>query len=406
MAVSTKVGSFSKPAATGSQVITGVGFIPKAIIFWGAGSNQTSGTWDADIRSFIGFTTGAANSFCSAATSADASGTSATARRMAAKAITAVDASAALSFEADLTSLDADGFTLNWTNVTATAAEVVMYMAIGGADITNAKVVNWTTPTAVGNKAVTGVGFIPDLVLNSSALATAIPQSSGNGYLNFGAMNKHGQQWANSIVAQHNFNPSNTTRFQQTDAGYVSGEINETVFQQAHFVSMDADGFTTNFANTVGIAYNAISLCLKGVSSKIGAFAKTTAAAPAAQSITRVGFTPKAVLFSGTTAQAQGAPITQGIWEMGASDGTSSRLASLSDIDAVTPTQADSIFYNDAVLTTLAGNGAAALTKGAVTSFDADGFSLSMNPNQATASEHLYLAIGDAGVNTLPSKVG
>lgn len=408
MPLLTKVGSFTKIGATGTQSITGVGFTPKAIIFWTTGSASASGTWQSHVFSTLGFTTGPTNSFAVAATSEDAIATSNTGRRMAAKAITNSNTGgSAAEYEADLASFDADGFTLNWT-LNAPRNPVINYLALGGSDITGAKVVNWTTPTAVGNKAVIGAGFSPDLVLHTSAGDLTALGSAVQAYTNLGIMNKHGQQWANGAAMEDARSPANTGRGQQTDACIAIANTDGTAFQQqAHFVSMDADGFTTNFSNIASVASQVISLCLKGVSSKIGAFAKTTAAAPAAQSITRTGFTPKAVLFSDQRFAASGIPQINAFWGVGAYDGISQRSATSIDADAVNPTLVDSIFYSDAVIGPGGHSNSVPITttKGAAASLDTDGFSLSFNPNEAVDTEILYLAIGDAGTNTFPTNI-
>lgn len=405
MPLLTKVGSFNKINVTGQQAVTGVGFTPKAIIFWASGAGPTSGTWETQNHGMLGFTTGPTNSFAVGTFGSDGASTTDTTRRMAAKCIAFPDSTSGSWGDADLVSFDADGFTINWTaNVAGSLTDsAINYMVLGGSDITGAKIVNWAQPTAVGNLSVAGVGFKPDLVLHAHIGGAAPPVTHTFTRFNFGAMNKHGQQWTNAVASADAVSPSNTSRWQQTDACLGQIDEGEVLRSQAHFVSMDTDGFTLNFSSQVG-AVSTISLCLKGVSSKIGAFPKTTAAAPAAQSITRCGFLPKAVLFSNTQDAAKAAPIIHAIWGLGAATATDQRLVHLVDLDASNPTQVDSLFRSDASI--YMGAPAATDAQGSLTGMDADGFSVSFSPNHAQETEVLFLALGDAGVSTYPTRVG
>lgn len=405
MALLTKVGSFNKNNGTGAQAVTGIGFTPKAILFWTfQPSGWVSGTWAPGYSALFGMTAGPANSYCVQTTADDNVGTAAGARRTSAKAIAATNNIASgLRFEADLQSFDADGFTLNWTSNAGGGADLIYYLALGGSDITNAKAVDWTTVVAAGNKAVTGVGFKPDLVVHASATNTTLSASALHGFFSVGAMNKHGQQFFNSFSAL-NLNPSSTSRWQQTDAaiGYVEG--GEVVHNQAHFVSMDTDGFTTYFPAPDATAYHNISLCLKGVSSKIGAFIKPAGAGPLAREVGHCGFTPKAVLVSTTGASPQDASTANATWGFGATDGTNHRAGLITDGDAVSPTQADGVGYTDSPLAVHGGLGVTG-SKVTAVGLEDDGFIFVFGTNDATESEIAYLALGDAGVNTYPIRV-
>lgn len=403
MALSTKVGSFTKPTVTGNQSITGVGFTPKVIMVWTAGANLASGVWTSYYFSCLGFSSGPTNSYSCASNSRDAVTTANTSRAMTTNLITIVD-SGTLYDQASLVSFDADGFTINWSviNNGVAGAVVFNYLVLGGTDITNAKVVNWTGAGANGNQAVTGVGFKPDLVFHA-ANGMSAGTSGTVGRIIFGAMNKHGQQWSNGNTANSGVNPSDTARYQQTDACYVApASDGSTVQGQAHFSSMDTDGFSVYWSTFLGAP--TISLCIKGVSSKLGTFTKTTATQPASQSVTHVGFQPKAILNSHVTDAAKSGPAQNAYWGLGVFDGTSQRAVELGDNDAVSPTQAKSIYRTDGVINIASTAGSTAVV-GSATSLDGDGFTLSFNPNTAGTHEILYLALGDAGVDTFPQRV-
>ena len=342
------VGSFTKISGptTGNQDIV----IPRdmtaaaagtwAIIFWTAGSDQASGTWDAGYESCIGFTTGAVNSFSKSATSTDAVATASCSRESEAFCIDLV-AIGGVEKQASFVSFpDSSHMRLNWvvnTNDALFNTIVINYMVLSG--LTGAKVINWTSPATAIDKIVTGVGFSPDLVLSS------IYNSSGDAQNTIGLMNKHGQQWANGFYGT-NGNPSNTSRGQQTDATLYSVGYNDSNTVQTHFKSMDADGFTVNFSAVNPNESSSISLCLKGLSSKIGAF--TAPVAPASQVIdTRQGFIPKGALFSGIGLFSTSAPAAGAVWSLGATDLTNHRAVALVDVDNVSPTQVKSVGYSD-----------------------------------------------------------
>jgi len=157
------VGSFTKStsAAPVTQAVAhGVGSAPKAIIFWTNGKTSTS--LGSGFLYGFGMTDGTTSK--SIATSSDDNqSTSRASRRIANKALTIINGSGTLQAEADLQSVDATNFTLNWTTNDSTGY-VVHFIAIGGSRI-SAKVLGWTMATATGNQAVTGIGFRPDVVI-------------------------------------------------------------------------------------------------------------------------------------------------------------------------------------------------------------------------------------------------
>lgn len=406
MALSTKVGSFTKPSVTGNQVITGVGFQPKAIVVWTAGSNSASGTWTSYYFNVIGFSTGPSNSYCTAASSRDASTAANTSRASTTGLITIVDSNT-LYDQAGLVSFDSDGFTINWSTINNGVAGAVVfnYLALGGSDITNAKIQNWYAPGATGNQSVTGVGFKPDLVFHIGVGTSALGSSSTS-RASFGVMNKSGQQFSNSVASLNGANPSDTSRYQQTDAAIAMVDASATTIQaQGHYASMDADGFTINWSTVVPFSgAQFFSLCIKGISSKVGSFVKSGAAAPAAQSITRCGFFPKGVMFSMIDGGVAANGLVTASWGLGATDGTSSRAAHFFDSDNTTPTRAKSVYVNDRAVIGSIGTGAVSIDASATATIVPDGFNLTWSPNDTGTADIAYIALGDAGVDTFPSK--
>src|SRR3990167_5055521 len=174
MAFSAKVVAFnvSTAAAGNTQAITGVGFQPKAVIFWWSGRTDSTDTVGRlSMLSGVGICN-ASNSRVVAQGSADAAADSDTAALARSDScIAPINGAAAGQGRMSLSSMDSDGFTLS-IGIQMTAAYRVHYLALGGTDLTNAAVGGWTTPGATGNQSVTGVGFQPDFILMLSMATT------------------------------------------------------------------------------------------------------------------------------------------------------------------------------------------------------------------------------------------
>jgi hypothetical protein len=323
-----------------------------------------------------------------------------TSTRIALKALTLVQWGEVTVAEADLSSWDDTTFTLNWTTNDA-GPYVIHYIAIGGSNV-SAKVVDWTMATAVGNKSVTGVGFQPDVVFHAhggTGVTAALPVSVSEAAFGLGVMDFSGDQWALSNLSIDGSNSSDTQRGQQTNAALFAFSSNFTVQKKAAWVSMDTDGFTVNFSNTGSTAAARVfSLALKGVNAKPGAFNKATAAAPASQPITGVGFTPSLVFLASTQATTQANATAHTRLGLGASDGTSQGSSAFEDLDgAGTPTSA-AIDKTSKVFVKVDNNTPAIDAEADLTARGTDGFTLNWTANDAVATEILYLSLAPLAV--------
>ncbi len=327
-------GSFAKSTATGNQVIAhGLGVTPKAIIFWTTGRNNES--FGTSFHYSFGATDGT-NSRCSSAASLDNAGTTNGSRRISTTPITIVEWGETVIAEASFVSWNATNVTLNWTT-NNNQAYVIHFSAIGGSDV-SASVVGWTMPTDPGNFSVTGVGFRPSLVIHShvgSGYTGAVGSSATNAAIATGVMDSQGDIWSSEILIVDNVGTSDTQRNQSTAACFTAINNGLGVTKQATLASMDANGFTMNFSVANDNAARAFSLALRGLNSQTGAFNKSTAAAPASQSITGVGFTPTFVMFSSFMDTAQGSPVAEGRYGIGGSDGTSEGSSTFQDTNGV-----------------------------------------------------------------------
>ncbi|MFH0923975.1 MAG: hypothetical protein V1825_04560, partial [Candidatus Falkowbacteria bacterium] len=135
-ALSFKKGSFAKKTSTGTQPIAGVGFQPKAIIFYW--TNQTAEGISNTSYYGTGFASSttaerAISSWSDDGTSSDSGRKGSQTYCVMIQLINGGDGGTA-----ELNSFDVDGFTLNWVTADA-SAYIIHYVALGGADITNAQ---------------------------------------------------------------------------------------------------------------------------------------------------------------------------------------------------------------------------------------------------------------------------
>jgi hypothetical protein len=133
-----KVGSFAKITTTGSQTITGLGFQPKAIIFYWS-RNTANATAQVPRSQGVGFTD-CTNQRAVAIAEDDNAGTSNAGRYRTESNVIVIlsDGTPTVGSRATFTSCNSDGFTINWA-VSEARADIINYIAIGGPDVTNVK---------------------------------------------------------------------------------------------------------------------------------------------------------------------------------------------------------------------------------------------------------------------------
>ena len=381
-ATGAKTATASNDADTGNTYTMALRAAPAGTAYFGFG--MTDGTTSRSVST----------------SSQDAVNNSNASTRMANKVLTLVRWGEVVVAEADLSSWNDTTFTLNWTTNDA-ASYVIHYIAIGGTDI-SAKVVDWTMATAVGNKAVTGVGFQPDVVFNAHGghtLTAALPTNVNVGAFGLGVMDFDGDQWAFANWTVDNSGTSNTQRGQQTNAALYSFQQGLNVQKKAAWVSMDADGFTMNFSNTASnAAARVFSLALKGVNVKPGAFLKTAAAAPAPQAITGVGFTPRLIMLASVQSTTQANPVAHSRFGLGASDGGTEGSSAVQDQDARRVTIVDAIDKTSKIFVKVNNSTPVIDAEADLASRGSDGFTLNWTTNDAVQTEILYLAMAPLAV--------
>lgn len=403
MALSAKASVFTANTATGNQSVSGLGFTPKLVCFWGG--NLTADGSGAGGNQFFGTAASSSQRFAVATAVDDGVGTSNTGIDYEQNAciVLLTDGTPTQDAKADFVSMDADGFTINWSDAPAAAVKV-NYWAVGGADITNVEVGAWTGPTTTGlpkDHPKTGMSFQPDVVLmvpprNRTAVGTATVAS-----IDLSAFTKFGgsfQQGGMSAITNDAVSTAATKTYERTDKALVA--VSTAIVLEAAAVSFNTDGWTLNFStvatNSILIPYIAI----KGGQWKAGSDTSPTSTGSSVKS--GIGFTPKLLFTFGNYNAANSALATQSLNSSigAASSATDARATGIgvSATGLVAKNQAANAKVISAITSTPATSVEAALT-----SLDSDGWTLNFGTVQGTAREYLWLTAGVA--STPPGNV-
>jgi len=126
-----KVGTETQKTSTGTKATTGVGFAPKGVMF-GSHCDTTTNSVIATARLMFGVSTGASNNTCLWTGDTDnvADAVADTIMSATKCLVMGTEGTPTTNAEADIDSLDSDGFTLDWTTADGTA-RVFGYIAFG-----------------------------------------------------------------------------------------------------------------------------------------------------------------------------------------------------------------------------------------------------------------------------------
>lgn len=170
MAVVTEVGTVTfttSASATETVTLTNFGASNplKAVLFFATFEGTTTGGANRGTTTVYGMADGT-DEGCIHTIAPDNLGTSNTSRSHIARAIAFYDASKTLIGEATITDWQDDSFELTYSNVTGGGWKV-QYIAIGGAAMTDAKVVHWKEPEDDESSThFVSVGFQPDAIID------------------------------------------------------------------------------------------------------------------------------------------------------------------------------------------------------------------------------------------------
>jgi hypothetical protein len=242
--IAWKTGNFTKTtsAAPASQAVSGVGFQPAAVIFYW--TRQTATGQAANISAGYGFATGSSNERAIAIASDDNLADSNTGSRQSQDncIILLSNGTPTLGAQAELTSFDSDGFTLNWTT-NESRADIIYYVAIGGPDLTNALASSFTLTTGAGSQAITGVGFQPDFLMFLSIDNTSMNANLTTAKASIGFASSATAEASVATVMADASAKSNTQVRQRTDNCLNEITPNSGNNLLADLTSFDSGGF-------------------------------------------------------------------------------------------------------------------------------------------------------------------
>jgi hypothetical protein len=403
-----------KAKPTGAQpaadAVTGVGFLP-LLVFYSTGPN--GGTANGNVaHAALSFGIGvSATDRLSVGWSAqDNVATTNTGRSWRGeKNLVSHDATGAAGSAvavADVTSMDADGFTLSWTINNATAS-LYNYMALGGAGVTAANVTfqNWDSASG-GNKTFAhGLGTTPSIVFIFWGNASAGSGQGSTLLTCLGVGTANGDQW---VIGQLGIDATavaadmDAASIGLTDKIAVRLATGPAIGNTASLVSMDATNVTLNQDAAWNSANDFEMIAIAGGVWKIGSTAKTTGAEPAADTIaSSLGFEPKGMILMTHGKAASASPVTDAIWSVGFASETAENHVTASYKDATLNTQADSRLSNTRALSIITA-GTPTLEAELDISLDANGVTGTWTDNHATASQILWIAVGQVSTAIVP----
>jgi hypothetical protein len=240
------MGTLTEPAATGNQATSGLGFQPDAVFFASISSAAALPTFASNAKLSFGAMT-ATHQYSTAVFDDDNTGGSVHANYLYDAECIALGTDGdgtALNGRASRTSLDSDGFTVNWLE--RAGSRKVFWLAVKGG--------NWAlgdilSQTGTSNTAETGLGFGPQGVMFISHCNAKNAQDTP-GVLwewSVGAATGPTERAAlasshpNALGAANHKTSYNTTEI-YTNFGPSSADL--TVDGRMDLVSLDSDGFT------------------------------------------------------------------------------------------------------------------------------------------------------------------
>lgn len=300
MSLFYKVGNFQLNTGAGNQTISGVGFQPKALLFFHNPDTVSTTTIVANNYGMVGMTDGTnqyshwwfgingsaledagfvqTSSFCIIGAQNESS-----------------------VYGATIVSMNSDGFTINIENPDALPADTfsVGYVALGGSEL-SAKVGNFAMNTGTGSQAVTGVGFQPTALIgatlgNAAAFYTTGNANDGASMPSFGMSDGTNNGCIGGWLRDTGVSVTVRGRVTRNNAFLATISSSTTYNFVCSVSSFDADGFTLNVSDA-GTAGKVGYLALSGVDCSVGTFITPNATTGNFTPITGLAFTPRALI--------------------------------------------------------------------------------------------------------------
>lgn len=399
MAVSAYVDSVALDTATGDQTVSpgSLTFTPVGAMF--SGNLLTADGGAAPANWFLGVAASAADERYQGMESEDAQATvDVGGVAQSDGCMTSLTANGVVDFVGDFTSFNAApaGFSFNLSNAPAVAS-ILNYLLLGG-DVTSVQTFSFSPGSTSGNKSLATLSGSPACVLffSCAALTAATLTATGNSNQTsmVGWMCADGTQGYCMSRSTDAAAAGDTARRQRTDKCLGLFSVSAELFE-AHFVSMDANGFTVNVPNTPTTNIRVYGLAIYGGLWKAGSFLSTTSTGSTA--VTTSGVTPRVALFQTYGLAANTTTQVNGTRGFGMCDGTRRWAVAYDDVDAAPDSITDSYLDRTRALISITA-GTPTLDDAYDVTFDAEGFTYDHEVASGVAIQVIYLVGGDTFV--------
>jgi hypothetical protein len=414
MALKFEKGVFTVPGSTGNQTVSlidaGFGTV-KAILLWtsnqtGEGEEGANAFWSHGIGTYRG---GTPQQYAISAFLTDVAGTPATASGSRTSSILRgyLDATPTVDWNAALVSLGDAQFVINWTDLPGLASIKVHYVALGGAEITDALVSSVDLTTGTGNQDVTvASGFgKPDLCLSvGTNSGTSDLDATFFNPIYLGVGKSDTDQFISLFCDSDNQTDVLLSSYQRSGRmfAYVDGAA--SVFLDAALAARadwPTDGIRVNkITNSLGGTARQGLLSLRGTFTSVISSGTAPTAAPTVNQDLAVGATPRGAIFVHnsipTNAAADITHADLGTWGIGAMDGTREGWGGIGDDDAAADSNTHRHHSESKTIKMFTPSGTAGtLASEADGSFNGNDVRLTWADTDSVAREYMYLLLGD-----------
>ena len=400
-----KTGQFTGNTGTPNytQSVTGVGFQPKAIIFWSTDSLASGSTLGTGVRGSFGFADGT-NGFVMAVAEDDAAGTANNAKGFTNEAMRLFSAATPTTDAIfTVTTLGTDGFTVTWSDSPAAATSIIHWMAFGGNLLTNVISKQFTMTTGAGNKAYTGVGFQPDFAIFITQCQTTLGTSVSLSF-SLGMAKSSSNRYAYHASSTDGVAANNPKKSMvANDRCMLNLDTSGVIRLACDFVSFDSDGFTINqITNSVSTPIFA-GLFFKGGNYILGDSTRPTASTNEQKTFSISGVTnpngmlllnPNITAFSNATISAG---YSFGIGTYGVNGGDRAMAQCCREVDASDANRGMKTSRIYAQVSITAANPTSLEVEGVLDSLTKDDFKITFNPNITSGNTIFMYVVFDTG---------
>ena len=392
-------------AAGTTYRVEALGFQPKVLILWWTKRNgNVNAAGDADVSSGFGVAVTTTDRRAIAWQDDHAATTMATdSYHSDAACVATLLTDGTVDGLADLSSLDADGFTLVVDDAFATSISV-NHLALGGADLTNMATGVFNEPGATGNHTEGALGFTPDFVMFfSTGIGAAPPGAKVHATPMIGAATSSTQRGVTAISSEDAALDSDTYRYSlSSECIAILEAATGTPDYREDFVSFGSGTFTLNCIERTAGARRVHYLALAGGAYQVGNLLTKTDGTDIA--VTGLANRPRAVFFASHCAAEDTAntSVAEAKVSMGAFDSQSAidparnRVARCTKHeDASTAADTGDAMRFDAVYANILVTTAAIDALMDIKSVESTGFTCVMDDVETAASFVWWAAFGD-----------